>query len=330
MDLIRMPIAKQDLQQVTVGIPRSLLYYRYGTLWTTYFQELGIKTIVSENTNLDIIRRGTDRAASEMCLEMKIYMGHVDALVGKCTYILVPRISDFGIRRVMCTNFQALPDLVSNIFRDDHVKILTYDIDSSKGSNEKHAMIEMASSVGVSLHRANKAYKVARKAQNEADLKMAKANEQLYCRDGLKLVVAAHSYILEDEYFGKPILRYLEENGVSVIRADLVDRKQALKRSAEVSPTLKWEFSREIVGSLAIHRDKVDGAILLSVYPCALDSMVNEMLIQKNRMSHVPILQMTLDTQTGMAGLETRLESFIDILKMRREAEDLNGRSKEA
>jgi predicted nucleotide-binding protein (sugar kinase/HSP70/actin superfamily) len=133
--------------------------------------------------------------------------------------------------------------------------------------------------------------------------------------------VAGHSYVIEDEYFGKPVLDYLKENGVTVVRSDFVKRKDALKISHKVSPTLKWEISREIVGSLAMHYKDIDGVILLSVYPCALDSMVNDMLMRKNEMTKIPMLQLTLDAQSGTAGTETRLESFIDIIKMRKEAE---------
>lgn len=330
MDLIRMPKAEKRQHSMTVGIPRSLLYFRYGVLWETFFHELGIRTVVSEPTNLEIMNTGSRRASSEMCLAMKIYMGHVDALRGSCDYVLVPRIRDFGIRRVMCANFEALPDVVSNIFHEAPFRVLSYDIDSSKKKDERHAMVEMAVSIGFSHGRANKAYKTARKAQNDADVKKIKQNEALYRRNDLKLVLAAHSYILEDEYIGRPIVKYLEENGVTVIRADLTDRKQAMRESEKVSPTLKWELSREIVGSLALHHDDIDGAVLLSVYPCALDSMVNDMLIRKNRIAHIPVLQMTLDAQTGTAGVETRLESFIDILKMRREVETGNGRENEA
>ena len=230
----------------------------------------------------------------------------------------------------MCANFEALPDVVSNIFYEAPFKVLSYDIDSSKKKDEQRAMVEMAVSIGFSHGRALKAYKQARKAQNDATARKVKQNEALYRQNGLKLALAAHSYILDDEYIGKPIIKYLEENGVTVIRADLTDRKQAMKVSEKVSPTLKWELSREIVGSLAMHHEEIDGAILLSVYPCALDSMVDDMLIRKNRMAHIPVLQMTLDAQTGTAGVETRLESFIDILKMRKEVETGNGRENEA
>ena len=45
--------------------------------------------------------------------------------------------------------------------------------------------------------------------------------------------------------------------------------------------------------------------------------MVNDLLTRK--LQELPILVLTLDAQDGSAGLETRLESFVDILQFRRE-----------
>ena len=100
------------------------------------------------------------------------------------------------------------------------------------------------------------------------------------------------------------------------IRADRVDRKEALRQSVRVSPTIKWEMSRELLGSIQMHKSKVDGLILMSAFPCGPDSMVNEMIIRK--FPDIPILNIVMDNQDGTAGLETRLESFTDILKLKR------------
>ena len=115
---------------------------------------------------------------------------------------------------------------------------------------------------------------------------------------------------------GEDLDDYLKEMEVTPIRADVVDRKEALKQSVKVSKTLKWELSRELMGSIQMHRDKVDGLILLSAFPCGPDSMVNEMIIRK--FTGLPILNIVLDNQDGTAGLETRLESFTDILKLKK------------
>ena len=44
--------------------------------------------------------------------------------------------------------------------------------------------------------------------------------------------------------------------------------------------------------------------------------MTNELLIR--RIKGIPILPLVLDTQSGMAGIETRLESFLDIIRFQR------------
>ena len=63
-------------------------------------------------------------------------------------------------------------------------------------------------------------------------------------------------------------------------------------------------------------RDQVDGIILMSAFPCGPDSMTNDMLLRL--VKDVPILTIILDNQSGSAGLETRLESFVDILNFRK------------
>ena len=60
-------------------------------------------------------------------------------------------------------------------------------------------------------------------------------------------------------------------------------------------------------------RRKVDGIILVSAYPCGPDALVNDMLVRK--LKDIPVLSLTLDAQSGTAGVETRMESFIDIIR---------------
>ena len=129
------------------------------------------------------------------------------------------------------------------------------------------------------------------------------------------MLIAAHSYVIEDPYMGRTVTDYLKKAGVIPLRADLVDRDAALKHSRELSPTCKWEINREILGGIRQHKDDVDGIILLSAFPCGPDAMVNELIAR--RVSGVPLLNLVLDSQSGTAGVETRLESFIDIIRFK-------------
>lgn len=304
-----------EQQKAVIGLPRAMLYYRYGILWRAFFQELGMEIAVSDPTDRKILEQGTALAIDEACLSLKIYLGHVAALAGKCDYILVPRVSNFGRHRSMCTRFEALPDLVRNVFRDTDQKFLSYNVDVLLKKEEEDAFLEMGRQLGCSSRAAKKAYKTAKKAELAHFRAGVQRQEELCKKDGMKILIAAHSYVMEDPYMGKTVAAYLRRSGVIPLRADLADRDAALKRSRELSPTCKWEISREILGGIALHREDADGIILLSAFPCGPDAMVNELIAR--RVKGIPLLNLVLDSQTGTAGVETRLESFIDIIRFK-------------
>ena len=300
---------------ITVGLPRAKQYYRYRTLWRAFFQELGIETVVSAPTDRDILERGTALAIDEACLSLKIYLGHAAALVGKCDYILVPRVSNFGFHRNLCTRFESMPDLVRNVFRNSEQKFLSYEVDELLKKGEEDAFVELGKALGCPVKAAKKAYKQAKKAELSQHKARVQKYEQMYRREGMKVLIAAHSYVAEDPYMGKAVTDYLKRVGVIPLRADIVDREAALKHSRDLSPTCKWEINREILGGIAIHQNDVDGIILLSAFPCGPDAMVNELITR--RVKGVPMLNLVLDSQSGTAGVETRLESFIDIIRFK-------------
>ena len=130
------------------------------------------------------------------------------------------------------------------------------------------------------------------------------------------ILVAAHGYILDDEMMGAPVLRMLERQGVVVARSDrLPDPQRVRQRGLEFSPALKWAYNREQVGAIEELRSRVDGIVLLVSFPCGPDSLVAELVQRK--VHDVPVCTIVLDELTAAGGLQTRIESFCDIVKMR-------------
>lgn len=83
--------AYADLADIQViGIPRALLQYRYGVLWRTFFEKLGKKVVLSDETDRGIVDAGIARSVDETCLASKIFMGHVVNLIGRCDAVFVP------------------------------------------------------------------------------------------------------------------------------------------------------------------------------------------------------------------------------------------------
>ncbi len=301
-----------------VGIPRALLYYKYGVLWETFFDELGIEYIVSPETDMSIIRNGTTYAIDEACFSSKVYLGHVEWLIDRCDVILVPRIFNLGGDGEVCTKFQAIYDLVNNTFRHRNIQLINYNIEQKNSDYEVKAFLKMGKFFGRKKSSTMRAYLIARQIKWAWEMLEQRRNmDFLMAQDKrLKILLVGHGYNVADRFVGLPISDYLWNINVIPIRGDIVHKKQALAKSAEISSTLPWAFNKELVGAVALYKEKVDGIILISSFPCGPDSLVNEIIMR--RVKEVPVLNLLIDGQEGRAGLETRLDSFIDVIKFKK------------
>ena len=306
-----------DLKNVkTVGIPRAMLYYRYQALWTSFFEELGISVLLSPPTTRELIENGSSIAVDETCLSAKIFMGHVSALMGKCDAIFIPRYSSLDHGAVFCTRFEGLFDQTRNVFRSQPQRFISCNVDTKEGFSEEAAFVSLGKELGFSTKESRAAYGKARKADQRQQKQWAKEQEEFSEQEGLKILLVGHSYVLSDPFLQKPIRDTLAENGAVCLRADRMDREKGRKACAAFSPTCRWIMNEELVGNAVLWKENVDGIILVSAFPCGPDSMTNELLAR--RLKEVPLLQLVLDAQSGTAGVETRLESFLDIIRFRK------------
>ena len=300
-----------------IGIPRALLYYRYGPLWTTFLTELGREVVLSRPTDRGTVERGGQLSNDECCLASKIYMGHVDELVGRCDAVFVPCLDNVGLFRDFCTKFQALPDLVRNTFYEQNLQVVSCLVNKRfEKRGLRDGMLELGENLGATPREAKRAWRAAIHAQDAAEREAVAAQQRVLAArpdDGITILLAAHPYLAHDPYMGGAIADMAADMGVTLLHTDRFDRKTALKRSAEFSDTLPWVVNREIVGAIMALHDKVDGILLVSAFPCGPDSMTDDAIIRC--IQGKPILNLTVDAQTGTAGLETRIESFVDILR---------------
>lgn len=297
----------------TIGIPRGLMAYRDGILWKDFFEQLGYNCVTSGRSDRGILENGSARAVDETCLPFKMYLGHILCLEGKCDAVFVPRMGGYNVREKMCTRYEALPDLAANIFRDSGLRILTVSYDWYEKTTEEKVYIQLGEQLGRSKREARKAYAHAKKQQDAFLKSREKKQQTLLEKEGTRILMAGHPYVLHDAYMGGELTRILEKYGADVLYSDCVSREAALKRSYEFSRVMPWLINREMTGAILMLREKVDGIILVSAYPCGPDALVNDMLLR--RVKGIPLLSLTLDAQSGTAGVETRIESFIDIIK---------------
>lgn len=308
------------MTKVTIGIPRSLMFYKYETLWTEFFKCLDVNYIISPHTNKSIIEQGNKYVIDESCLAMKIFMGHVDYLKDRVDNIMIPRIACLKTNEKMCTNFLALYDLAKNLFPEN--KILSYNVDVEEKEYEIDGLIEIGKGLGFSYIKCLNAYRFAKSKEKEKYENKLYLQEQKLKNDNLKILVVGHNYNLYDECIGKQVIKYLEKEDITVLTSDIYDNNHKGVIDQDISKTLYWTFNKELMGAICKYKEKIDGIILLSAFPCGPDSLANELIIRK--VKNVPISYLTFDNNDSNTGLITRLESFIDIIKIKKEKESTN------
>lgn len=298
---------------MTIGIPRSLLYYQYGSLWESFFTELGCEVVFSPATNEAIFQSGAKDSISECCLPSKVHMGHVRSLLDSCDYILSPYVARKN-SDTMCTRFWGIGDVIRHTY--SNIKLLECEICEDNYNAQYKDFYRIGKNLGKNSTQIKSAYECAVFTQDINHDKTYNEQTRLLSSEKLKILLAGRPYVLHDPYICGAVTNILDEFGVGVVYSDRFLRSDVLHHSKVVSPRLCWSANREAIGAIAAHKKDVDGVLFLTVFPCASDALSCDMAIRV--INDIPIVLILLDGLQAEAGLHTRLESFIDIITERK------------
>ena len=305
-------------KDVKIGFPRALLYHKYAPMWIHFFKALNCKIITSPNTNRAILDQGIRYSIDENCLAVKIYLGHIQYLIGKVDYIFIPRIECLYKEEYLCVKLFALGDIVRNTF--ENVSILEYNVNKEKQMDELSGIIQIGLKLGRSLAQTRQAYNEAVCALIEH--KQAELDKQLALLDSIpeppcRILLVAHPYVTYDAMLGKLVTRMLEAMGAQVIFADVINEQLSRELSPRLSTDCYWTYNKELLGGIEFYRKQVDGIVFLMAFPCGPDALIATLC--QHMIHDLPLCVLNMDELQGDAGLKTRLESFLDILLLRKE-----------
>ena len=275
----------------TIGIPRAFLYYKYKIFWTTFFTNIGCNVITSEKTTKETIEFGKIYSIDESCLSLKIYMGHIYNLINKCEYILIPRIENYGKNNKTCVRFNAIYDIVKNYFKN--IKIINYNIEKTKHTSEFISFIKIGTRFNKNIIKVIYSYIKAKQAQKKYNKNILSKQLKKLSSNKLKVLLVSHPYNTYDNYIGLPIIKKLKNQNIEIIYADIIDKKTAISYAYNISPTLYWKDSKELIGAIEYYKHSIDGIIFLTAFPCGPDSLVNELMIRK--INNIPTTNILLD-----------------------------------
>lgn len=294
-----------------IGIPRGLLYDRYHPFFEGFFSELGAELIISSKTNRSILDDGVKSCVDEACLPVKVFHGHVESIKDKCDMILIPRIMRVRKREFICPKFCGLPEMILN-----SIEGLPRVIGEPIYADTNDGLVHWANQAGGYITGDRGKIK---KALNRA------LKEQKEYNNGIKdvgynmnIALAGHPYNIYDSYVNMGVVKKLNNLGVGVITEENIDDKLIDNEVRELYKKPFWTFARNSYGfsTWSAKEKMVEGVVYISSFACGIDSVITELI--KDSIGEFPMLILKIDEHTGEAGVDTRIEAFVDMLERRR------------
>ncbi|WP_347490937.1 acyl-CoA dehydratase activase-related protein [Desulfoscipio sp. XC116] len=318
-----------------IGIPSALFYYVYYPLWKTYFDELGTQVITSGKTTRKLMDNGVREALADACVPVKVFFGHTMAISDQVDYLFIPRIVCLNKKTVYCPKFLGLPDMIRHGI-PGMPPIIDVRVDARE---RKDSILSAYYQVGKMLGKTSaQIIKALLKAQIKQfkfqrllcgglqpleaidNIFNGKHNKPPDNQGQLKFAVVGYPYIIHDQYISVAIINKLRKMRINVVTPDNLS-PLTVRIQRHASPKrLFWTFSERTLRATRYFagRNDIDGIIHLSAFGCGPDSIVDRFIQLDNYSSTIPFMSLTVDEHSGEAGVSTRLEAFVDMVKRKR------------
>ena len=313
-----------------IGINKTFLVNTYYPLYSTFFYEIGFEPVVSKAP----LQEGIDQKNAAFCYPVEQSHGFFWSLISGDDvpeFIFLPHFKAVPVTNgyrssQVCPLVQGEAFYLQTTFRKrleevrkKGLKILAPLIDLTHGiESAKEPLLETAKSMGVPRKAAENAFLAAIDAQkkcfkemkfvgNEALKELEKDPEKF----GVVIFARSYNGFVEEAHMGIP--RKFASRGISVLPFDFLDFDDE-----ESKRHMYWGMGQLLLkaGKVVERHPQLFGTYITN-FSCGPDSFLIGYF--RDLMGRKPSLTLELDSHTADAGLETRIEAFIDIVNSYRQ-----------
>jgi predicted CoA-substrate-specific enzyme activase len=313
----------------TIGIPKSFLTNTLFPLYYNFFTQIGFRVILGDNVK----QAGIEKKESAFCFPVELAHGFFQDLIDrKVDFIFLPHVLEVYNRDSKffdrtCVLLQSEPYYLKTTFKDEleNIKVLSPVISFADGyENAKTKFVEMAKELGKDKALASAAFDYATEIQkemlNEFKLIGKKIIKELESDpDIFAVVLFGRSYNSFAKEANLGIPQKFASRNIMIIPHDFLP-SEALESYGH----MYWGFGKQILQSARYVKDhpQLFGTYITN-FSCGPDSMI--ITYFRNIMGNKPSLTLELDSHSADAGINTRIEAALDIIKSYREL-DKKGR----
>jgi predicted CoA-substrate-specific enzyme activase len=306
-----------------VGVPLALSVHSLWPLYAGFFHDLGVPTRLSDR----VLPEGVARQESSYCFPLEIAHGAIQDLLDKgVDYVFLPHFRDMPsmeggkVHACACPLTQGLPYLARQAFGIDDTVVRPV-VSFKHGWRACRPEFErVAAQLGFDAAEGGRAFDRAleeylafleryRRHGREALAEMRDRPDHVY----VALFGRPYNAFTRDANMGIP--RKFTSRGVTVVPFDMI-----FDEDAAIFPNMYWYYGQQDMKGLERVKEVPNlYATWISNFSCAPDSFMLHYL--RWMMGRKPYLVLEIDSHTADAGLDTRIEAFLDIVEsFRREA----------
>ena len=318
------PEVKLPENAKTIGINQSFHTHTIYPLYYNFFTSLGFRVVLSDK----IDEKGLEREHTSFCYPVQVALGLFADLIEKNPdYYFIPEIfemyvEDAGHHRLdfncTCVFVSGEPFYLKQAFKDlvHEDKLITPFFNFANGfDKEEKKFIEVAGRLGIEdeakvKEAFHQALKMQEDYQNELFAMGREFTEFLKQHpEEMAIVLVGRPYNSFSELANKGIAKKFASRGVYTIPYDMFDY-----RGQAVDDDQYWEGGKKILKAARIIKNNPQFyATYISNFSCGPDSMI--LTTFRSLMGTKPSLTLELDGHTADAGINTRIDAALDIIK---------------
>ncbi len=303
----------------TVGISKSFLTNTFYPLFAHYFKELGYQVILADAVE----EKGIDQCAAPFCYPCEISHGYFQNLLDKSPdYIFLPQVIGVAVENgnqdsTTCPLLQGEPYYLKTAFESilvDGPQILSPVLDlAADFENQLDTFTAMVNTLGISEAESRQAFTKAYAVQADLrksmlDVGRATLRQIEEDPDQIGVVLFGRPYNAFVPEANKGIPHKFASRGITIIPVDFLDLEEIPAKQH-----MYWSIGQiNLKGTEFIKGHHQLFGTYITNFSCGPDSFVVGYF--KDILGSKPSLTLELDNHTADAGVETRIEAFLDIV----------------
>lgn len=325
-------------KEITIGLPRVLMFWEGMPFWSTFWRSLGYKIKISPISTREMYENGLHAVPSDTeCFPAKLVHGHIRALAQMgVDRIFMPIISVYPPENTEATSFsrcalvKGYPIVIKN--SDDPYKQFGVKYDAPyffwyTMEDREHQLCEyMKSEFGISKAKCKKAIGYAAKAQEKFDRELKLEGQKLIKsveeNNGYAVVMAARPY-QSDPLVNHELPELFVNMGVPVLTVDSIDEANTIDLSKSRLDVVNNFHARVISGSMIAAKSKHLEMVQIVSFGCGHDACLSDeaVRIMKEVSGKAPLI-LKVDESDAQGPLRIRVRSFIETIERKRRLEE--------